>query len=674
MSKRKKRPSQPQGGVVTKARDTATTANKARDEKALDSYTNPLAKLGLDQPNTSEAAGYVMTRRTQDYNLMNTLYRDNWIARRLIDVVPEDMMKNGYKITSQIKPEAIAKLEKLERKVQLRKRILSGLKWGRLYGGAIGVIIIAGQEDMLSEPLDYDAIMPGSFKGIVILDRWSGVQAGSEIVSDINDPDFGLPAYYDTYGKTSAVRVHHSRVVRFTGRDLPFIEEQMEMYWGASELEHVFDEIKKRDNTSWNIAQLVFMANLRVLKIEGMENITATMNTNALKALQNTIEAQNQMMNNNSLQIIGKEDDFATHQYTFAGLSDVYESFMMDIAGAAEIPVTKLFGRSPAGMNATGESDMQNYYDSIEEKQEAYLRPVYDRLLPIMCMSEFGAVPDDLDYEFKPIRRLSDEQRVDLTSKHTSAIIEAYNVGLISQQIALKELQQMKETTGTWSNITDEDIERADADFGLGGELDGLTGMLPDFKQPSLQKAMDEWHEEDHPRRKDGKFGEGGESSKSSKPKHLETIDFKDKKMVQSTLEKYEEQIVNQDYESSIVILPNGKVMRIDGDGATVNLSVMDKLEGAIMTHNHPAGKGFHTFGIEDFNLFYSENISVLRGVEEDYTYELSRNKGVAPELPQMTVFEMTEENVEHYRMDARSRKEGFYYERKQRNNGKGRG
>lgn len=92
------------------------------------------------------------------------------------------------------------------------------------------------------------------------------------------------------------------------------------------------------------------------------------------------------------------------------------------------------------------------------------------------------------------------------------------------------------------------------------------------------------------------------------------------------------------------------------------------------MTHNHPAGKGFHTFGIEDFNLFYSENISVLRGVEEDYTYELSRNKGVAPELPQMTVFEMTEENVEHYRMDARSRKEGFYYERKQRNNGKGRG
>lgn len=666
MSKQKKRPSQPQGGVTVKVKD-----ERAKDEKALDSYTNSLARLGLGQPNTSEAAGYVMTRRTQDYNLMNTLYRDNWIARRLIDVVPEDMMKNGYKITSQIKPEAIAKLEKLERKVQLRKRILSGLKWGRLYGGAIGVIIIAGQEDMLSEPLDYDTIMPGSFKGIVILDRWSGVQAASEIVNDINDPDFGLPAYYDTYGKTNAVRVHHSRVVRFTGRDLPFIEEQMEMYWGASELEHVFDEIKKRDNTSWNIAQLVFMANLRVLKIEGMENITATMNTNALKALQNTIEAQNQMMNNNSLQIIGKEDDFATHQYTFAGLSDVYESFMMDIAGAAEIPVTKLFGRSPAGMNATGESDMQNYYDSIEEKQEAYLRPVYDRLLPIMCMSEFGAVPDDLDYEFKPIRRLSDEQRVDLTSKHTSAIIEAYNTGLISQQIALKELQQMKETTGTWSNITDEDIAKADADFDMGGELEGLAGMLPDFKQPSLQKAMDEWHEEDHPRRKDGKFGEGGGSSKSSKPKHLETIDFTDKKMVQSTLEKYEAQIVDQEYESAIVILPNGKVMRVDGEKATVNPREVGDLTGAVITHNHPENEGDHTFGVDDFNLFIDSNMSVLRGIEKGYLYELRRGVGVAPKLPIKTIFEVSEEDVVHYKMDTRAREVGFYYERKQRNNGK---
>ncbi|MCG6197883.1 DUF1073 domain-containing protein, partial [Anoxybacillus sp. LAT_38] len=77
-------------------------------------------------------------------------------------------------------------------------------------------------------------------------------------------------------------------------------------------------------------------------------------------------------------------------------------SFMLDIAGACQIPVTKLFGRSPAGMNATGESDMQNYYEVIQQQQESILGPVLDKLLPIMCMSEFGAIPDDLEYTFNP--------------------------------------------------------------------------------------------------------------------------------------------------------------------------------------------------------------------------------------------------------------------------------
>ena len=74
--------------------------------------------------------------------------------------------------------------------------------------------------------------------------------------------------------------------------------------------------------------------------------------------LYNTIQGMNAMMNNNSIQILGENDSFETHQYTFGGIADTYDRFMMDVAGAAETPVTKLFGRSPAGMNATGESDM----------------------------------------------------------------------------------------------------------------------------------------------------------------------------------------------------------------------------------------------------------------------------------------------------------------------------
>ena len=76
--------------------------------------------------------------------------------------------------------------------------------------------------------------------------------------------------------------------------------------------------------------------------------------------------------------------------HSFAGLSDIYESFMMDMAGAAEIPATKLFGRSPQGFNSTGESELRNYYDMIAQSQERNLRPALEKLLPVMAVSCWG--------------------------------------------------------------------------------------------------------------------------------------------------------------------------------------------------------------------------------------------------------------------------------------------
>ena len=104
---------------------------------------------------------------------------------------------------------------------------------------------------------------------------------------------------------------------------------------------------------------LTFMANLRIYKMEGMEQVLATGSEKVVQSLYNTIQAMNSLMNNNSIQVIGANDEYENHQYTFGGVGDVYDRFMMDLAGAAETPVTKLFGCSPAGMNATGESDIK---------------------------------------------------------------------------------------------------------------------------------------------------------------------------------------------------------------------------------------------------------------------------------------------------------------------------
>ena len=298
------------------------------------------------------------------------------------------------------------------------------------------------------------------------------------MVDDIDDTEFGLPEAYQVTldgGKTETV--HHSRIVRFTGRELPYWEKLAETYWGASEVEVVYDELKKRDNTSWNIAQLIFQANLRVLKMGDLGELLAIGDERSQQDFYNTVQAQNWLMSNMGLQLLSKDDFFETHQFAFSGLNDIYESFMLDIAGASQIPVTRLFGRAPAGMNATGESDMQNYYEVIQQQQESVLGPVIDKLLPIMCMSEFGFIPDDLDYVFNPIRTPDDNEVAELADKKTKSIIEAYNAGLISQRIALKELKQLSDSTGMYSNITDEDIAKADnathqGELGFGGDVD----------------------------------------------------------------------------------------------------------------------------------------------------------------------------------------------------------
>lgn len=446
--------------------------------RALDAFSNVLARLGAGTPNLLEGTEYSLQRMSRDFNTLNALYRESWIVRRIIDVIPADMLKNWITITSGLDPDVEKRLSLTLRRTQLIDKIKRGMQWGRLYGGALGVMLVKHQGYDLSQPLQLDWIMPGDFAGLLIFDRWNGVNPSSELIEDISDPDYGFPKYYtvtDPAGGGS-VKIHHSRVVRFTGNTLPFWEEIAEMQWGASVVESIFDELRKRDNVSWNIAQLTFMANIRVLKMQDLGQLLAATDNESQAELLRTLEAQNMLLNNMGMQVMDAADGLETHQYTFGGLADCYQQFIMDISGAAEIPVTRLFGRSPSGLNATGESDLQNYYDMIAEKQESYLRPILNKVLPPFIISTLGSLPDDFDFEFDPVAEPTDKERADLAKCGTDNVVAAYNAGLISQRTALKELKQQSERTGVWTNITDEDIERASDSVEPPCEMGGMFG------------------------------------------------------------------------------------------------------------------------------------------------------------------------------------------------------
>ncbi len=424
-----------------------------------DAFSNPLFRLGWGSQSPLEATEYPLTRMTDNYALLNSLYRDNWVVQNVVGLMVDDMLREWYKLKGSYTPEALDALGKVERDTRLRERINEGLRWGRLYGGAAGLIMIDGLDD-LSKPLDVDMIYPGSFKGLYILDRWQGITPNMELVFEGGDP---VPESYsitDAKGNT-VVNVHHSRVVRFTGRDLPYLERVAEMYWGESEVEALYKDVVAHDNVSANMAALTFQANINTMEVKGLEQLFSIGSTQAQRRFWNVMQAQSVLRSNFGTQLVEEGNKITNTQYTFTGLQEVYESMCLNLCGASHYPMTKLFGRSPAGMNATGESDLKNYYDYVDSQREAKVRPVLQKLLPVLAMSAWGTIPDDLDFTFPPLWTPTATETAEIALKKAQAIRDTFQAGLFQADTAMKELKKLEDETGMFGSLSDEEIAAA---------------------------------------------------------------------------------------------------------------------------------------------------------------------------------------------------------------------
>jgi phage-related protein (TIGR01555 family) len=442
---------------------------------ANDAFTNIAARMGFGTPSLAEATEYELVRWTQNYWLMITLFRNHWISRRICEKPAQYMCKAWPTIQSSVlKPEDIDDFQRVLRRTYTPARIQEAIVWARLFGGAGALIVIDGHEGMLDKPLRLDDINPGTYKGLIVFDRWSGIQPSDEISNDINSPvDFNLPLYYEVRGEDGpAFRIHSSRLLRFTGPRVPQPENQAQLHWGISELEIAYEEIRKRDNASWSILSLMFRANVLAQKNPMLAQMLSGLGASGKSAQQyyQTLQAQNELLSSQSMLLLPAEGELQSFAYSFGGIADVYQQFQMDIAGACEIPVSILFGRTATGLGQGNESEIRIFEQSIAQKQNDELRPQLDKLYPVICMSEFGEVPDDMDLNFPPVRVLTEEEKGKLASDKITAILEPFSAGVTSQRMTLRELKTQSQETGVFTNITDEDIEKA-SDEAEPGEL-----------------------------------------------------------------------------------------------------------------------------------------------------------------------------------------------------------
>lgn len=436
-----------------------------------DSFQNLLSAVGLGTANQGSAGRYSINYTSRNRQLLDSVYRSSWIAGKAIDAYAKDMVRKGVEILNLPDPTQITQIHSTWKDLRMWDQVRDVIKWARLYGGAIGVFLIDGQD--FSQPLRPETVRRGAFKGIQIMDRYMVNPSMSQLVTEFG-PDLGRPMYYDVIGDSMALReahIHYSRVFRVHGQDLPYWQARTENGWGQSVLERLFDRLVAFDSATEGTAQLVYKAHLRTIKIKGLRNIIA-MGGQAYKGLIANIEMIRAFQSNEGLTLLDGEDDFEVQSYSFAGLDNVLLQMGQQLSGGVGMPLTKLFGQSPAGLNSTGESDLANYYDDIHTEQESMMRSPGKRILDLTYRSTFGIEPPaDLDFHFTSLWQMSDMDKARIASDTTNAIAAAFTGQMISQQTAMKELKHMSRTTGLFSTLEDDDIKKADPNIAPNDEL-----------------------------------------------------------------------------------------------------------------------------------------------------------------------------------------------------------
>jgi DNA topoisomerase IB len=189
------------------------------------------------------------------------------------------------------------------------------------------------------------------------------------------------------------------------------------------------------------------------------------------------MEAVNQLISNNGLILLPKEGGLEHIAANFPGVADIYQQFQLDIAGAAEYPVSRLFGRTITGLAQTNDADERLYEERIAQDQDNEMRPQLDKLFPVIATSEFGHVPDDMDYTFPSVRVLTEEEKAKLWSDTATGLTALFGSGLMSKVVVLKELKQQADVTGFGTNITDENIEDAQEEEDMKAEMASMGGL-----------------------------------------------------------------------------------------------------------------------------------------------------------------------------------------------------
>ena len=404
-------------------------------------------------------------------------YLGSWLTRKIVDTVAQDMVRAGRDWDAE--DDQIAAIEKEEKRLGYWAKLYEALTLGRLGGGAI--LIGLGDRDP-SAPLPAN-IAANSIRYLTVLSRWQ-LSIG-EMELDPESDNFGQPKYFRLSGSARQIDIHPSRVVCFKGLPIPAIRTATweDRFWGMSVVEAVDEAVQQATTACAGFASLIDEAKIDVFRFNGtVEQLSLP---GGEEKLLKRVELTNTGKSVHRAVILDKEDEWEQRQLSLAGVRDVIITYDARVAGAADIPATRLFGKAPDGMNATGEGDLANYFQSIGAKQDMQLRPAMQQLDAAVLPS--AGVPADLPWTFSTLMVLTESQAAEIEFKEAQTVEKIAAAALMPESALAKTVQNRLIETGRWPGLK-KLIEEAEA---AGEELPGSDDDLDLVPIPNGEKGGD---------------------------------------------------------------------------------------------------------------------------------------------------------------------------------------
>lgn len=382
------------------------------------------------------------------YSIANA-FKGSWLMRKIVKIPAKDATREPRRW--QADKDAIGLLEREEKRLKVRQKMREGLILGLLGGG---IVIMGVQQGKPSDPIDPTRLRKGSLRYLLPVHRYD-ITLG-DIITDPDDDNFGEPGSFKLRPKEGQeIEIHRSRCLVFKGDFEGGLDVastgKADKFWGVSKVEQVDDAVKNAMIAQDEIADLIYEAKIDVIAIPDL--LSRMGDTARENQILRRLELAQVGKSNHRALIRDKDEEFEQRQITWAGMKDVIMVYLACAAGAADIPATRLMGKSPDGQNSTGDSDMENYHQMVKSLQEDSLQPAYEQLDEVLIPSALGNRPDDIYFEFPELSVPDDKDLAEQENKEADTVSKIVNTGLVPDGVMAQVVVNRMIESGRWPGL-----------------------------------------------------------------------------------------------------------------------------------------------------------------------------------------------------------------------------